>query len=73
MEFWTPFMMPLSDSMTFSWSNCVTVKSKDQRPMEKKKKPVIHTARLPIANSSLAQFNSSLLPKMQRIRYTLVD
>lgn len=32
MEFCTPFIMPLSDSTTFSCSNCVTVKSKDQRP-----------------------------------------
>lgn len=35
MEFWTPFIMPLSDSITFSCSNCVTVKSKDQRPVMK--------------------------------------
>lgn len=33
MEFCTPFIMPLSDSITFSCSNCVTVKSKDQRPI----------------------------------------
>lgn len=34
MEFWTPLISPLSDSITFSWMSWVTVKSKDHRPAE---------------------------------------